>query len=257
VSAGEFVFVHAAKPLALLSASEPGPLRDFTEAEGRSYTETGVITVDGGGGQQASMIAGCFKFAAPESHLLFNYLPTVMRFQMGGPQSSPWMHGLFQLMWAEIAQGKLGSMTVIDRLAEVLLVHAMRNAFDEPTEGCGPNWLRALGDPQIGASLRDIHFAPGEDWTVERLAKGVGMSRSAYAARFRHLVGDTPFEHVTRWRMFRAAGMLTATSPKKLPDIAASVGYESESSFRKKFRQLMGDTPSSFRTRYMASLSER
>ena len=84
-------------------------------------------------------------------------------------------------------------------------------------------------------------------WTVERLARGVGMSRSAFASRFKQVVGKTPLDHLTEWRMAHAARLIRDSQDMKLDSIAQSVGYESESSFRKAFRKVMKHSPSQYR----------
>jgi transcriptional regulator GlxA family with amidase domain len=110
-----------------------------------------------------------------------------------------------------------------------------------------PSWLRALGDAQMGEALRLMHLQPGHGWTVPTLARRVSMSRSAFAARFRALVGETPLEHLTQWRMVRAASMMRESRAVKLAAIAAAVGYESDSAFGKVFRRVMGISPGQYR----------
>src|SRR6266478_3658773 len=119
-----------------------------------------------------------------------------------------------------------------------------------------PSWLRALTDPQIGEALRQMHAEPGRPWTVAGLARTVSMSRSAFADRFRELVGETPLDHLTRWRMVRAANMMRANRPMKLAAIASAVGYESESSFGKTFRRVMGISPGKYRLTKRTDQSE-
>jgi transcriptional regulator GlxA family with amidase domain len=143
----------------------------------------------------------------------------------------------------------LGSTTVIDRLAEVLFVHALRDYFERPRPNQSQNWLRAMADAKIGSSLNRIHSDLAHNWTVQDLAKSVGMSRSAFAAKFKSTVGTTPLDHLTQRRMLRAAGMISETTDARIDMIAAAVGYESESSFRKAFRNVMGSSPSEYRKR--------
>jgi transcriptional regulator GlxA family with amidase domain len=73
------------------------------------------------------------------------------------------------------------------------------------------------------------------------------MSRSAFAARFKELVGRTPLDHLTEWRIVRAAGMMRERPHLKVGAVAAAVGYESESAFGKVFRRVMGSSPGKFR----------
>ena len=84
-------------------------------------------------------------------------------------------------------------------------------------------WLRAIFDPQTGTALSAIHESVNTPWTVESLAEAAGMSCSAFAARFKELLGQTPLEYVTEWRMQKAMQLLEQRD-KKLIDVARSVG---------------------------------
>jgi transcriptional regulator GlxA family with amidase domain len=85
-----------------------------------------------------------------------------------------------------------------------------------------------------------IHAEPERPWTVALLAQRVSMLLSSFAGRFRELVAETPLDHLTQWRMVRAANMLLANRPMKLAAIVSAVGYESASSFGKVFGRVMG-----------------
>ena len=106
--------------------------------------------------------------------------------------------------------------------------------------------LRALVDPQIGEALGLIHQRPDQPWTVEAFASRVGMSRSAFAARFARLVGEPPLTYLTRWRMDRATRLLRETQAG-LNEIAARVGYEAEAAFNKAFKRWIGTPPGAYR----------
>ena len=107
-------------------------------------------------------------------------------------------------------------------------------------------WLRALSDPRIGIVLRSIHGNIQQPWTVAELASAAGMSRSAFALRFREIVGETPLEYLTRWRIYKAA-LLLRDGDKKLAEVANAVGYDSDGSFNKTFKRMLGVTPGAYR----------
>jgi AraC-like DNA-binding protein len=107
--------------------------------------------------------------------------------------------------------------------------------------------LRALADPKIGQSLRLIHEAPQREWTVDSLAGAVSMSRSAFAARFAELVGESPLRYITAWRMKKATHMLLRGDP--IAAIAQAVGYDTDAAFGKAFKKHIGTTPGEFRRR--------
>ena len=59
-------------------------------------------------------------------------------------------------------------------------------------------WLGALHDRQIGRAIALIHREPARPWTVASLAHELAMSRSAFAARFTELVGESPSAYRAR-----------------------------------------------------------
>jgi len=241
---GDFVFLPTYRPFVVKSSPDLQGSRPFTPTEADEYRRTERLIHQGGGGLPVTLLSGCFTFSAPESRLVIEHLPPVLLL----PKSDlPWDQTLVQLIAHEIAHQGAGFRLAVDRLSEVLFVHTLRDYFDHSCQDRGPSWIRALKDKQIGAALRKIHADPGHPWTVEELALTVAMSRSAFAAKFKAEVGVTPLEHLTRWRMARAARLLGDASPPKLESVAAQVGYQSESSFRKAFHKTMGVSPSHYR----------
>jgi AraC-like DNA-binding protein len=106
--------------------------------------------------------------------------------------------------------------------------------------------LRAIFDPQIGVALKSLHQKVEHHWTVESLAVACGMSRSAFAVRFKDLVGETSLEYLTGWRMQKATG-LPQKGDKKLFEVAKSLGYDSDAAFSKAFKRIFGVAPREYR----------
>ena len=148
---------------------------------------------------------------------------------------------------ADTAEQTAGGGSVRARLGELLFVEVVRGCV--PSSSLG--WLAGLRDDQIGAALRIIHGRPTEDWTVEGLARHVGMSRSVFADRFAAMVGLTPMSYLGRWRMQLAAQILRDRSAS-VADAAAGVGYGSEAAFRRAFQKLVGSSPAAWRKQVMA-----
>src|SRR5260221_14585556 len=94
----------------------------------------------------------------------------------------------------------------------------------------------------MGTALSAIHDRVNTPWTVESLAEAAGMSRSAFAARFKELLGQTPLEYVTEWRMQKAMRVLQQHD-KKLIDVARLVGYEADAAFSKAVKRVVGGNP--------------
>jgi len=121
------------------------------------------------------------------------------------------------------------------------------------SETCKSGWLRAIFDPKIGAALKAMHERIENPWTVETLAAAAGMSRSAFALRFKELLGETPLEYLTNWRMYKATGLLQGND-RKLLEVAKSVGYDSDAAFSKAFKRVLGTAPREYRRSAMEAL---
>src|SRR5215469_7940574 len=179
----------------------------------------------GGGGAQTTVIWSLLRFDKPSLKPLTQLLPRLI------------------LVKAEQAPG---SEAVTDRLAEVLFIQTLRAHIASSSEICRQPWLRAIFDPQIGTALKAAHENVNGPWTVESMAETAGMSRSAFALRFKELLGQTPLEYVTDWRMQKALQLLKEED-KKLVEVAQSVGYESDAAFSKAFKRIVGLTPGEYR----------
>ena len=243
---GDFVFLPAPRTYSLRN-SHGVRVRSVLEVTAPGAFQRSRLIRYGGPGAPTSVIAGCFTFASPEADMLAKHLPPIVHLPASGPNATPWFQSTLQFIAAETAQDLPGSAAIVDRLAEVLFIQAMRSRIQSSVLNGSPSWLRALGDPRIGEALRLMHLEPGRAWTVPTLARRVSMSRSAFAARFRTLVGETPLEHLTQWRMVRAASIMRESRPVKLTAIAGAVGYESDSAFGKVFRRVMGISPGQYR----------
>ena len=114
------------------------------------------------------------------------------------------------------------------------------------SETCKSGRLRAIFDSRIGAALKAMHDRVENPWTVETLAAAAGMSRSAFALRFKELLGETPLEYLTNWRMYKATGLLQEDD-RKLFEVAKSVGYDSDAAFSKAFKRVLGMAPKEYR----------
>jgi len=197
----------------------------------------------GGKGARTTLVAGSFRYGAGRRLPLFETLPPVIHIAASDGRASPWLSSTVQLLIAETTARSPGGTVVVSRLVDVLFVQALRTFL---MGGTCRHGLRALGDPQIGKALQWVHERPAEAWTVEGLAHAVGMSRSAFAARFSELVGEPPLEYVSRWRMTKAAELLRESKLSVL-DVAEQAGYRSEAAFNRAFKRYEGTAPARYR----------
>ncbi len=197
----------------------------------------------GGPGVAASLIAGFFAATGLRPVLLAS-LPRVLVLAADDPSRPPAIAATLQLLVSESLNAGPASTLVLQRLAEVLLVHTLRELA---TRSAGdPRKLAAMADPAIHHALELIHRGLALPWSVAALARRVGMSRSTFAERFTALVGEPPLQYLARWRMARAAELLRG-SALRINEIAAGVGYASVPSFNKAFRKWQGATPTGLR----------
>ena len=218
-------------------------LRDSLRTRPRwSFREIGAkangnVALCGGGGAPTTIVCGSLSFdrasLRPITQLLPNFI--LMKADQGRTLA---LHTTVQALASEMEEQAPGSEVVATRLAEVLVIQLLRAHIASGPER-NKEWLRAIFDPQIGAALGAIHDRVNTPWTVESLADAAGMSRSAFAARFKELLGQTPLEYVTEWRMQKAIQLLERRD-KKLPEVARLVGYESDAAFSKAFKRVVG-----------------
>jgi len=198
------------------------------------------------------LVAGAFRYGAGRKIPLFESLPSVIHISASDARVSPWLSSTVQLLIAESAAHSAGGTVVVSRLVDVLFVQALRTfIMSDNCQDCG---LRALGDPHIGKALQLVHERPAEAWTVEGLARAVGLSRSAFAARFTELVGEPPLEYVSRWRMTKAAELLRESNLSMLA-VAERAGYRSEAAFNRAFKRHEGTAPARYRRQQVSARS--
>jgi AraC-like DNA-binding protein len=229
-------------------SSEPGtPGPRVHDLPHEHVSDRYAILRYGGGGAVTNLVCGAVRFDHPAAHHLVTLLPRVIHV---APSSSPrmdWIHSTLRFMAAEAEELRLGGETVITRLADILVIQAIRSWIEQdPAAQTG--WLGALQDRQIGRAIARIHHEPAHPWTVASLAAEVAMSRSAFAARFTDLVGEPAMHYVGRWRMHAALTWLQQEDVG-LGEMAIRLGYRSEAAFSRAFKRIIGASPGSVRRR--------
>lgn len=153
------------------------------------------------------------------------------------------LSGSLDLLFAETDRVRCGQRLLADRLFEVVFIQLLRWLLDHPAEaGVQPGLITGLSDPRLARALAAMHHAPGESWTLERMAQTAGMSRTSFATRFRDTVGQTPVEYLTDWRIALAQSRLREGRPIKL--LAEELGYANPSALSRAFAARTGMYPS-------------
>lgn len=244
VTQGSMVLLPLGSSCRLLS--EPGtatqPLFDIPVEKVSNRYE---ILRHGGGGTMTRATAGVVQFDSVAAKRLLSLLPPVLRVDAWDGDTGIWLQSTLNLIGSEASALRPGGETVMTRLADILVIQAIRAWLDRAPEA-HIGWLAALRDPQIGRSLALMHQQPERAWSVAKLASEAGMSRSAFAARFTQMTDQPVWQYLSQLRLHLARIRL-ARSREPIGLVAQQVGYHSEASFGRAFKQLFGVSPGAVR----------
>ncbi|MDT4801953.1 IS5 family transposase IS4811 [compost metagenome] len=199
----------------------------------------------GGGGPITRLVCGYLACDTRLAELLLAGLPPVVRVNVRGSSAGAWLEASVRYALAEARSPRPGGEGVLAKLAEVLFIEVLRLYMNEQAEG-RTGWLAGLGDRIVGTALSALHRSPAQAWTLEELARTAGTSRSVLAERFQQLVGSSPMQYLTQWRMLLAANLLSRSNAP-LARIAEDVGYQTDTAFSRAFRREFGAPPAAWR----------
>lgn len=188
------------------------------------------------------LICGYFHFKQNAASSLLEILPDAVVIQRGNSSAS--IATLMDLLVGESLQTSAGTEAVVDRLAEALFVIILKEFIQKSDQDTG--LAAALRDQKIYKALVAMQAKPQEKWSVVKLANLAAMSRSAFAERFKSLLGESPMEYLARWRMQIAYNLLEEENLPVL-EVADRCGYESEAAFAKAFKRIIGVGPGAVR----------
>ena len=216
---------------------------------GRRRTLQYVINGDSGAPETARYVCGYFGFDAGLFNLLLDALPRMFR----AKTTQDWLANLALAGVGESERGTVGGEVMLARLADLMFVDVIRQHIDSlPEQSRG--WLAGLRDRHVGAALGLMHERPADDWTLETLARKVGLSRSVFAERFTGLVGMPAAQYLARWRLTVAARLLDDPQVS-FAEAGARVGYQSEAAFQRAFKKHVGTPPGAWRKARMTPRS--
>jgi AraC-like DNA-binding protein len=244
LQAGDLALVPHGEGHRLVSEPSAAAVKLF-DLPREQVSERYEILRHGGGGAHTSLVCGAVRFDHPAAHHLVKLLPKVIGVEASESSHQEWMQATLRLMAAEARSLRPGGETVITRLADILVIQAIR-AWIEQDPAAQTGWLGALQDRQIGRAIARIHREPERAWTVATLAAEAAMSRSAFAARFTESVGEPAMHYVARWRMHVASSWLR-DDDAPLAAVASRLGYQSEAAFSRAFKRFVGVSPGAVR----------
>ncbi len=140
---------------------------------------------------------------------------------------------------------------MISRTSVLLVIHALR-----AWTACRPvdaTWFTTCSDARIGRALSAVH--PILAWTLERMAAGAGMSRSAFASRLALLRWEGTMRYLLRSRMTSCERLLRSGGGGiGVGDVGRRVGPESEAGFSRALKACFGRPPKTARRARDSSL---
>jgi AraC-like DNA-binding protein len=199
----------------------------------------------GGDGAHTRLLCGGFALSDPMPTPLLELLPLVLIMDPGSASISSWIDPVFALVRDEASRSAPGAQVIFAKLADVFLAQALRTYLT----GSGQAGLlrpQSKRDPQIEKAAALIREQPTRPWTLQALAREVGISRTLFTTRFRAALGESPMRYLAKVRLGQAAGYLR-TADLSIDTIAIRTGYGNNASLSKAFKRELGISPGAYR----------
>lgn len=206
-----------------------------------------LMNLDGGGRERAHFVCGFLGCDSRPFNPLLESLPRILHVSGSTTAHSTWLDSFTRFAVMEAREKRAGGSGILSKLGELMFVELVRRYAESlPEEGKG--WLAGLRDRHIGRALNLLHAQPTKDWSLDQLAREIGLSRSSFAERFTMFVGTPPMQYLQKWRLQMAASRLSE-GLASIATIAADIGYESEAAFSRAFKRSVGVPPAEWRNK--------
>ena len=235
----------------LIGSGWPERPVDSFETFAKNLSQGLKVARFGGGGEPTNFVCGFMACAPRLSDVFLAGLPRMLKVHVTSEPSGQWLENSIRFSVGEVNETNAGRKLVLAKLSEVLFIETLRRYINSlPTDQTG--WLAGARDPVIGQALALLHRKPAHPWTISDLARGVGLSRSRLAERFRYFLGEPPMAYLAQWRLKLAAEILESTEDS-VAQVAETVGYGSEASFNRAFKREFHCPPAQFRRRHRST----
>lgn len=184
----------------------------------------------------AQIICASVRYGTGTRNPLANALPALVVIKLS---EAPTLNAATKLLFSEAFSDNDGRVAMMDRLAEVFVIHLLRYVLEQDMVDSG--MLAGLTHPQLSKAIMAIHAAPEKNWSLETLAEISAMSRSKFAELFRQQIGQTAGDYILDWRVAIAQNLLKKGRPVSW--VANEVGYENASALARAFRKKTGQSP--------------
>ena len=191
-----------------------------------------------------AMLCGELEFVTGAGNPIFSALPPY--FVVRSEDSSENFRRLAAMLTETSRDRRWGRQLVQNKLADSLFTMAVCEYVRRAEHPRG--LLAALTDARLSRALSAVHERPGEDWTIQAMAREAGMSRTAFAELFAATVGMPPIQYLAHWRATEAR-RLVKDRRFSVARIAEMTGYKSEAAFRRFFKRIEGIGPGKLRRR--------
>lgn len=243
IRAHTLVVVPACKPTTIIAPDATGRMpRDFDEGRTPAFVPGATPRYAVGQGDPVLHV-GCGSFVAvyAAGFELFasQPVPIVEIFDAHDQLDQVMNYAMAELVAQEVGGGPMSSA-----LLKLVLISLLRRCLISTS-----TWVERfsiLNDPPIARAFADMAHRPAAQHTVQSLSQAVGLSRSAFMARFATAFDEAPMAVLRRLRMRHAAGLLEANA-LSVDQVAMQAGYQSRSSFTRTFRRHYGSDPSEYR----------
>ena len=235
LTTGDCFLLPSGRPFRLASEMALTPVDAATVFA--SVRKGGIVSYNGGG--DFSLVSSRFALAGNHAGILLRMLPPIIHIRDEECRAA--LRWSVERTMQELRAQQPGGFLMIQHLAHMMLVQALRLYLAEGSKSTA-GWLFALADKQMATAMKAMHDNPAHRWTLQQLAEQAGMSRSAFALKFKETVGTSPMEYLAHWRMALASDRLE-NSRDPISVIAPSLGYDSEAAFSTAFKRVMGCSP--------------
>lgn len=194
-----------------------------------------------------SVVSGAYQLWNTPVHPFFGELPEWFVLRADDIGNFDQLHMAINLLTEEVKRPTLGSDTVTQALLDIIFMQIMRKIVAQ-RDATPATWSHAVGNAHIRVALERMHGDCAREWTLDELAREVGLSRAGFAQKFKAALGATPLQYLTTVRIQKAMDLLANTTDK-IQSVANAVGYSDAFSFSKVFKKVAGIPPREFRLR--------
>ena len=190
-------------------------------------------------GDEVVSICGEVRFAGTAAGTILQFLPKVLAANLD--ENSP-LKETTQLLLNEAFSNFCGRQAALNRICELLIIQLLRLQLDQLSAQEGI--LAGLSDAQLSKVLTAIHTRPESNWTLDSMAAVASMSRASFAGKFKKIVGTTPGDYLSSWRLGLAQAILKRGD--SVAQAAELAGFSSSAALSRAFSQRFNYSPSAW-----------